>query len=300
MKQELQRSKSGSCKQKTKGTVVAEASQNKMEKQTKIDKGENIKSLSSVKSNLEKLNTKLMTKKSKEINLDSVRSKEEKSRKRKKEDEQKKPKSNSIISPTPEAKRRKEIKLEPVKNSGNISLVQLLSKSKSAESRKPKPNIKPKKPKATSVSVKTSKKKPSNGTAAQNSVKKGKTTSKSEQGKEEEETESGSHEKLKPKSPNSNAEAREKNHDSLSVRAEPSRSKDQTQNATLKTPRLSSIHQTQMEAGKQKNAKATKHEVLPSLVEKSRDPSLRRLKIMRALGLIPPAASPFMRTGAGV
>ena len=51
-----------------------------------------------VKSNLEKLNTKLMTKKSKEINLDSVRSKEEKSRKRKKEDEQKKPKSNSIIS----------------------------------------------------------------------------------------------------------------------------------------------------------------------------------------------------------
>ncbi|XP_027092038.1 uncharacterized protein [Coffea arabica] len=266
MKQELQRSKSGSCKQKTKGTVVAEASQNKMEKQTKIDKGENIKSLSSVKSNLEKLNTKLMTKKSKEINLDSVRSKEEKSRKRKKEDEQKKPKSNSIISPTPEAKRRKEIKLEPVKNS-----------------------------------VKTSKKKPSNGTAAQNSVKKGKTTSKSEQGKEEEETESGSHEKLKPKSPNSNAEAREKNHDSLSVRAEPSRSKDQTQNATLKTPRLSSIHQTQMEAGKQKNAKATKHEVqLPSLVEKSRDPSLRRLKIMRALGLIPPAASPFMRTGAGV
>ncbi|XP_027147931.1 treacle protein-like isoform X6 [Coffea eugenioides] len=250
MKQELQRSKSGSCKQKTKGTVVAEASQNKMEKQTKIDKGENIKSLS---------------------------------------------------SPTPEAKRRKETKLEPEKNSGIISLVQLLSKSKSAESRKPKPNIKPKKPKATSVSVKTSKKKPSNGTAAQNSVKKGKTTSTSEQGKEEEETESGSHEKLKPKSPNSNAEAREKNHDSLSMRAEPSRSKDQTQNATLKTPRLSSIHQTQMEAGKQKNAKATKHEVqLPSLVEKSRDPSLRRLKIMRALGLIPPAASPFMRTGAGV
>ena len=30
------------------GTIVAEASQNKMEKQTKIDKGENIKSLSSV------------------------------------------------------------------------------------------------------------------------------------------------------------------------------------------------------------------------------------------------------------
>lgn len=193
--------------------------------------------------------------------------------------------------------------MEPEKkNSGNISLVQLLSKSESAESRKPKPNTKLKKPKATAVSVKTSKTKPSNGTTAQKSVKKGKTTSKSEQGKKKQK-ESGSHEELKPKSPNSKVEARAKNHDSFSMRTAPSRTKDQTQNATLKGPRHAhsfKTHQAHMDEGKLKNSKATKREVLTSLVEKSRDPSLRRLKIMRALGLIPPAASPFMRTGARV
>lgn len=47
---------------------------------------------------MKKLDTKSLAKKSKERNLDSVRSKEEKSRKRKKEEEKNKPESNSIKS----------------------------------------------------------------------------------------------------------------------------------------------------------------------------------------------------------
>ncbi|KAL3514264.1 hypothetical protein ACH5RR_026981 [Cinchona calisaya] len=248
----------------------------KHRKETKVEPQKN-----SVKSNSKKLETKLVKEKSREINLDSGRNKEEKSKKRKKEEELKKPESNGKKSPTQEAKRRKETKVEPEKNSGKRFLQQSPSKSPAAEHL---------------IGATISTKKPSSGTAPPNSVKRINTSSNSEQGKKKKQKESGGLGKLKPNSPNSKVEAMKE--------VAPSKSKGQAQIATQTKPRPSSrAHSVKMQKkhkdlGKKKNPNAPKHAISASLEEKSKEPSVRRLKIMRALGLLPPVGSPFIRTGA--
>ncbi|KAI5655013.1 hypothetical protein M9H77_32200 [Catharanthus roseus] len=90
------------------------------------------------------------------------------------------------------------------------------------------------------------------------------------------------------------------NSHSLSKNRESPRIKEQTQKRVqrkLGTSDAAKTSRANKDAGRKKNAKASKQELIPTATseEAAKEPSARQVKVMRSLGLMAPAGSPFIR-----